>query len=329
MEKLQTSRLPMNAFDTLLLGKAPEFLSVVRSAQIAAATDVSVLILGESGTGKELLAQAIHRESHRSSAPFVAINCAAMPEQLAESELFGHRKGAFTGATSNSPGRIRAASGGTLFLDEIAELPLNIQAKLLRFLESGECQPLGETTPSRVDVRIVAATHRDLHQMVREGRFRADLYYRLNVVPLELPPLRRRRGDMPLLLEALGEQLAHKYGLPAPSFSNKALTRLEAHNWPGNIRELRNFCERMLVLSAGSEIDLDQLPEELLSPISPRSRDDGFTLPDEGIKLEDLEQEMIKQALDRTHGNRSRAARLLGLTRDTLLYRIKKYALGR
>jgi DNA-binding NtrC family response regulator len=302
----------MNAFDTLLLGKAPEFLSVVRSAQIAAATDVSVLILGESGTGKELLAQAMHRESQRSSAPFVAINCAAMPEQLAESELFGHRKGAFTGATSNSAGRIRAATGGTLFLDEIAELPLNIQAKLLRFLESGECQPLGETTPSTVDVRIVAATHRDLHQM-----------------PLELPPLRRRRGDMSLLLQALGEQLAQKHGLQAPSYSNKALTRLEAHNWPGNIRELRNFCERMLILGAGSEIDLEQLPTELLTPLGQFHSDEGFTLPDEGIKLEDLEQEMIKQALDRTHGNRSRAARLLGLTRDTLLYRIKKYALGR
>ncbi len=319
----------MNAFDTLLLGKAPEFLSVVRSAQIAAATDVSVLILGESGTGKELLAQAMHRESQRSRAPFVAINCAAMPEQLAESELFGHRKGAFTGATSNSAGRIRAATGGTLFLDEIAELPLNIQAKLLRFLESGECQPLGETTPSTVDVRIVAATHRDLHQMVQEGRFRADLYYRLNVVPLELPPLRRRRGDMSLLLQALGEQLAQKHGLQAPSYSNKALTRLEAHNWPGNIRELRNFCERMLILGAGSEIDLEQLPTELLTPSGQFHSDEGFTLPDEGIKLEDLEQEMIKQALDRTHGNRSRAARLLGLTRDTLLYRIKKYALGR
>lgn len=320
----------MNAFDTHLLGKAPEFLSVIRSAQIAAATNVSVLILGESGTGKELLAQALHQESSRAAAPFVAINCAALPEQLAESELFGHRKGAFTGASGNSPGRIRAAAGGTLFLDEIAELPLNIQAKLLRFLESGECQSLGETSSSTVDVRIVAATHRDLYQMVQEGRFRADLYYRLNVVPLELPPLRRRRGDVPLLLQALGEQLAERHGLQPPSFTNKALTRLEAHSWPGNIRELRNFCERMLILGAGKEIDLEHLPPELLSSTNrPQGNDEGFTLPDEGIRLEELEQEMIKQALDRTHGNRSRAARLLGLTRDTLLYRIKKYALGR
>lgn len=318
----------MNAFDTLLQGKSPEFRSVIRSAQIAAATNVSVLILGESGTGKELLAQAVHRESPRADAPFIAINCAALPEQLAESELFGHRKGAFTGASGNSPGRIRAATGGTLFLDEIAELPLNIQAKLLRFLESGECQALGETSSFRVDVRIIAATHRDLYQMVQQGRFRADLFYRLNVVPLELPPLRRRRGDVPLLLKVLSEQLAEKHGLPAPRFSNRVLTRLEAHGWPGNIRELRNFCERTLILSAGGAVDMEHLPVEMLSASEPQ-QSEVFTLPDEGIRLEELEQEMIKQALDRAHGNRSRAARLLGLTRDTLLYRIKKYALGR
>ena len=319
----------MNAFDALLLGQSPEFLSVIRSAQIAAATDVSVLILGESGTGKELLAQALHRESSRAEAPFVAINCAALPEQLAESELFGHRKGAFTGASANNPGRIRAAEGGTLFLDEIAELPLNIQAKLLRFLESGECQSLGETSSFTVNVRIVAATHRDLYQMVQQGRFREDLYYRLNVVPLELPALRRRRGDVPLLLQALSEQLAHRHGLNPPRYSNRALTQLESHSWPGNIRELRNFCERMLILNADSEIDLEHLPGDLHSSRTTPTSDEGFTLPDDGIKLEELEQEMIKQALDRTHGNRSRAARLLGLTRDTLLYRIKKYALGR
>ncbi len=319
----------MNAFDTLLLGNSPEFRSVIRSAQIAAATDVSVLILGESGTGKELLAQALHQESARSKAPFIAINCAALPEQLAESELFGHRKGAFTGATGNSPGRIRAATEGTLFLDEIAELPLSIQAKLLRFLESGECQSLGDTSPSTVNVRIVAATHRDLYQMVQEGRFRADLYYRLNVVPLELPPLRRRRGDVGLLLQALGEQLSQKHGLPAPSFTGRAQTKLETHSWPGNIRELRNFCERILILNADSEIDLEHLPADMFASPGISHNDEGFTLPDEGIQLEELEQEMIKQALDRTHGNRSRAARLLGLTRDTLLYRIKKYALGR
>ncbi|MEN8169106.1 MAG: sigma-54 dependent transcriptional regulator [Pseudomonadota bacterium] len=318
----------MNAFDTLLLGNSPELYSVMRSAQIAAATDVSVLILGESGTGKELLAQALHQESHRGDAPFIAINCAAMPEQLAESELFGHCKGAFTGATANSPGRIRAAKGGTLLLDEIAELPLNIQAKLLRFLESGECQSLGDTTPTTVDVRIIAATHRDLYQMVQEGRFRADLYYRLNVVPLELPPLRRRRGDVALLLQALSTQLAEKHDLQAPSFSDRVITQLETHSWPGNIRELKNFCERMLILNAGSEINLEHLPVDMFTN-NHRRNDDGFTLPDDGIRLEELEQEMIKQALDRTHGNRTRAARLLGLTRDTLLYRIKKYTLGR
>ncbi len=322
----------MNAFDRLLLGNSPELRSVIRSAQIAAATDVSILILGESGTGKELLAQALHQESARADASFVAINCAALPEQLAESELFGHRKGAFTGATAHSQGRIRAAAGGTLFLDEIAELPINTQAKLLRFLESGECQALGENAPTRVDVRIIAATHRDLYSMVQEGKFRADLFYRLNVVPLELPPLRRRRGDVALLLKALGEQLAQKHGLRAPSFSNHALTQLEAHWWPGNIRELKNFCERMLILSAEYEIEPEHLPRDMFSSAPPADGENagnGFTLPDEGIRLDELEQEMIRQALDRTNGNRSRAARLLGLTRDTLLYRIKKYTLGR
>lgn len=318
----------MNAFDSLLLGQSPDFLSVIRSAQIAAATDVSVLILGESGTGKELLAQAMHQESRRSEAPFVTINCAALPETLVESELFGHRKGAFTGAEDHSQGRIRAAAGGTLFLDEIAELPLNIQAKFLRFVESGECQPVGESNTSRVDVRIIAATHRDLQQMVKEGTFRADLFYRLNVVPLELPPLRRRRGDVALLLDVLGEQLAQQHGLALPRYSAETRDFLESYQWPGNIRELRNFCERMLILHGESEISLDSLPAEITNAPT-NNGDSNFTLPDEGVCLHELEQEMIRQALERTRGNRSRAARLLGLTRDTLLYRIKKYTLGR
>ncbi len=318
-------------FENSMLGDAPEFKSVIRSAQIVAATDVTVLVLGESGTGKELLAQALHQASHRASGPFVTINCAALPENLVESELFGHRKGAFTGAHDNNPGRIRAAEGGTLFLDEIGELPLAIQAKLLRFLESGECQSVGEQTPYKVNVRVITATNRDLYTLVRENRFREDLYYRLNVVPLELPPLRLRRGDVPLLLRHLTRELAAQHGLAAPYFNTRAQTRLEAYHWPGNIRELRNFCERMVVLHHGQELDEHILPLEML-----RSRhqsqgtdtDKSFALPEEGLSLDDLEREMIRQALDRTHGNRSRAARLLGLSRDTLLYRIKKYALG-
>lgn len=317
----------MSDFDNTLLGNSPEFNSVIRSAKIIAATDVTVLVQGESGTGKELLAQALHRSSPRRDAPFIAINCAALPESLVESELFGHRKGAFTSATENQSGRIRAAEGGTVFLDEIGELPLAIQAKLLRFLESGECQAVGENTPRKVNVRVITASNRDLYKLVRQGQFREDLYYRLNVVPLELPPLRQRRGDMALLLERLTAQLATRYGLEAPRYSSKAITRLEGYTWPGNIRELRNFCERMVVLLSGRTIDVENLPQEITchQRVTSNAR---FTLPDSGISLDELEQEMIRQALERTHGNRSRAARLLGLSRDTLLYRIKKYALA-
>ncbi len=315
----------MNAFETMLLGDAPEFRAVTRSAQITAATDVTVLILGESGTGKELLAQAIHRESGRCDAPFVALNCAALPEALAESELFGHRKGAFTGAVSNNLGRIRAANGGTLFLDEVGELPLNIQAKLLRFLESGECQPVGDTAAHRSDVRVLAATHRDLYAQVQAGRFREDLYYRLNVVPLELPPLRERSGDVRQLLRALTGELAKKHGLQPPVYSPQAVEALERYRWPGNVRELRNFCERMVVLFSGRIVEIQNLPREVREK---EAEPPLFSLPDGGIHLEELEKQMIRQALHKTYGNRSRAARLLGLTRDTLLYRIKKYAIG-
>ncbi len=313
----------MNAFDKHLLGQAPEFLALIRSAQVAAATEVNLLLLGESGTGKELLARAVHEESPRRDAPFITINCAALPEALAESELFGHRRGAFTGALEDKCGRIRAAEGGTLFLDEVGELPLNIQAKLLRFLESGECQALGESGCYRADVRVIAATHRDLHAMVREGQFREDLFYRLNIIPLEIPPLRQRSGDIPLLLQALGAELAAKHALEQPHFDKATRERLNSYAWPGNIRELRNFCERMLVLFNGREVSLENLPAEMREPV-----DGGtFALPDEGIRLDELEQSMIRQALAKTFGNRSRAARLLGLSRDTLLYRLKKYAI--
>ena len=317
----------MDAFETTMLGKSPEFLSVLRSAQIVAATDVTVLVEGESGTGKELLARALHQGSPRREGPFVAINCAALPEQLVESELFGHRRGAFTGAIDHQTGRIRAASGGTLFLDEVGELPLAIQAKLLRFLENSECQAIGETQPQRVNVRIIAATNRDLQQQVREGRFREDLFYRLNIVPLTLPPLRQRRSDIAPLLLAFNRELAAQHGLPLPHFDRKTVHILEAHGWPGNVRELRNLCERMVILHHGKHIGPEMLPQEF-RPHQPLSPAGGIALPAQGLNLEELERELISQALDRSHGNRSRAARLLGLSRDTLLYRIKKHTLG-
>lgn len=324
----QANRFRMDVFNTTMLGKSPEFLSVIRSAQIVAATDVTVLVLGESGTGKELLARGLHSASSRNNGPFISINCAALPEQLVESELFGHRRGAFTGAIDHQEGRIRAATGGTLFLDEIGELPLAIQAKLLRFLENGECQSVGESQVYRVDARIITATNRDLYQLVREGKFREDLYYRLNIVPLQLPPLRQRRSDISSLLLAFTRELAAQHRLETPRFGNKVLQQLENHSWPGNIRELRNLCERLVILHHGNEITPEQLPPELGAGSLTSSTEVAFTLPPNGVNLDELERDMITQALDRTHGNRSRAARLLGLSRDTLLYRIKKYALG-
>lgn len=308
-----------------LLGHAPEWQSVLRTARLVAATDVTVLISGESGTGKELLARALHRDSRRSDGPFVPINCAALPDGLVESALFGHRRGAFTGATTDQPGHIRAAAGGTLFLDEVAELPLVVQAKLLRFLESGECQVVGSPTPSHCNTRLITATHRDLLAWVKQGRFREDLYYRLNVVPLELPPLRQRGSDLKLLLAHFTTTLARHHGLPPPHYSPALLDRLHHHPWPGNVRELRNLCERLVVLFPGRTVEPDNLPAEFRAHSSAANL--GFQLPERGLVLDDLEANLIRQALVRARGNRSRAARLLGLTRDTLLYRMKKYAL--
>ncbi|MBF0369787.1 MAG: sigma 54-interacting transcriptional regulator [Magnetococcales bacterium] len=313
-----------------LWGNAPEFQAVLRSSRVVAATDVSVLITGESGTGKELLARDLHKESRRAKGPFVAINCAALPETLAESTLFGHLKGAFTGAIANQTGSIRAAEGGTLFLDEIGEIPLSIQPKLLRFLESGETQAVGSPAPERVDVRVVAATNRDLLTQVREGKFRADLYYRLNVVPLALPPLREREGDIKLLLERFISQFAREHQLSAPQIDAQAFGLIEQHPWPGNVRELRNLCERLVVLCSGKTVRPGHLPTEILTPESgggEKGMASPFHLPAKGISLEQLEKDLIHQALEKTRGNKTRAARLLGLTRDTFLYRIKKYAL--
>ncbi|MEY3218872.1 MAG: hypothetical protein RIT27_229 [Pseudomonadota bacterium] len=304
-----------------------ELATVIRAAQMIALTDATVLILGESGTGKELLARAIHQKSRRANAPFVVINCAALPETLAETELFGHQKGAFTGAETHRQGRIQSANGGTLFLDEIGELPLNIQSKFLRFLENGECQPVGKNTVEKVDTRIIAATNRDLFAEVKAGHFRQDLYYRLNIVPLTLPPLRHRRADIKLLIQFFTTQFAQKYHCNAPIFPRDILNYLENQQWSGNIRELRNLCERLVVLYAGQTICFEHLPVELHvshPPVSPVQTTD-FVLPDKGVNLAELEVSLIRQALTKTYGNLSQAARLLGLSRDTLLYRVKKY----
>ncbi|GAB4365023.1 MAG: hypothetical protein Kow0060_22280 [Methylohalobius crimeensis] len=309
-----------------LVGQAPNFEALLRSAKMVAATDVTVLITGETGTGKEELAHAIQQSSPRADKPFITINCAALPESLAESELFGHRKGAFTGAMGNHLGKLQASDGGTLFLDEIDSMPFNLQAKLLRFLETGECQPVGATGTERVDVRIIAATNADLERKIAAGEFRKDLYYRLNVVPLETPSLRERKEDIPLLAEHFIRQSTLEHGLEPPRLSKAAQQIIMNYEWPGNVRELRNVCERLSILLAGQTIEPTNLPAEItLNQPRPKT---GITLPASGLSLEEVEIELIRQALVRTNGNRSRSARLLGISRDTLLYRMQKYSIG-
>ncbi len=323
----------MDHFNSII-GKSPALDSLIRSARMVACTDVTVFIKGETGTGKEVLASAIQKESARANKPFIKLNCAALPESLVESELFGHKKGAFTGANVNKQGIFQAADGGTLFLDEINSLPLSIQAKLLRFLELGECLAVGETKPYRVDVRIIAASNQDLAKQIDLGQFRQDLYFRLNVVPLELPPLSKRTEDIESLVTHFVRHFAQAHMLEAPKFSKQSIRVLTRYRWPGNIRELRNLCERLSILLAGKVIEPDNLPHEFSEYVDEKapSADAGgipsFTLPDFGIQLDSLEADLINQALTRTNGNRSKSARLLGITRDTLLYRIQKHGLA-
>jgi len=308
-----------------MLGQSAEFENIQRTAKIMASTDVTVLIQGESGTGKELMAKFIHAQSSRKSSPMVTINCAALPETLAESALFGHTKGSFTDATCDQQGRIQSAHNGTLFLDEVGELPLNVQAKLLRFLENGECQTVGQTKTEKVNVRVIAATNRDLFKEVENGNFREDLFYRLNVVPLAIPCLRERGGDIELLINHLSAQVALKHSINVPRFSVKAMELCKRYTWPGNIRELKNFCERMVILLGGKTINAENLPVEITAEQQTKVSN-PFSLPEGGVILEQLEAQLIQQAMEKSHGNQSKAARLLGLTRSALLYRLNKYS---
>ncbi|MDP2904481.1 MAG: sigma-54 dependent transcriptional regulator [Methylovulum sp.] len=315
----------MDHFNSII-GQSPALDSLIRSAKIAASTDVTILIKGETGTGKEILATAIQKSSTRANNKFITLNCAALPEGLIESELFGHKKGAFTGANANTQGIFKAADGGTLFLDEINSLPLSIQGKLLRFLDSGEYLPVGETTSYKVNVRIIAATNTDLNKQIDAGEFRQDLYFRLNVVPLELPPLAKRSEDVEHLIKHFLKLFSETHSIAAPQFSKSALKALKAYKWPGNIRELRNLCERLSILLSGRVIEPENLPSEFRS-CENTNRPTGFTLPEMGLQLDTLEADLIYQALDRTKGNRSKSARLLGVSRDTLLYRMQKHGL--
>jgi DNA-binding NtrC family response regulator len=301
-----------------LIGNSPTFRQLLNTAQLVAATKASVLITGESGCGKENLARYLHAHSPLASRPFIAVNCANLPENLVESELFGHRRGAFSNALSDRDGLVRTAHNGTLFLDEIGELPLAAQAKLLRFLESGEILPLGYDRPQQVDVRVIAATNSNLESMVKAGRFRADLYYRLQVVPMEVPSLRERADDIVSLVGHFVALAARKHGLPTVSFSPEACRVMRTYNWPGNIRELKNLCERLTILCSGQREPLgaDNLPFNL------RAKRSAVSV---AMSLEQNERDMIQHALQQCKGNRTQAAKMLGITRYTLLYRIKKH----
>lgn len=288
-----------------------------------APTDATVLIQAESGTGKELIANVIHEYSNRHKGPLIKINCGALPENLLESELFGYEKGAFTGATSRKKGKFELAHGGTIFLDEIGEISEAMQVKLLRVLQEKEFQRVGGEETIKGDFRVIAATNKNLHEMVDRGEFREDLYYRLNVIPIHIPPLRERREDIPLLVDYFIERYCRQMGKPKMSISKSALEKMMNYEWKGNIRELQNIVERGVILSYGSEITEDILPNDIRNASNTISS--NFILPEEGVSLEEVERSFIIQALERTGYNQTRAAKLLGITRHTLMYRLEKY----
>lgn len=298
-----------------LIGGSTALAKTLKQARAAASTSATVLIYGESGTGKEMLARAIHEESARASGPFVAVSCAALPETLIESELFGHERGAFTGATAARKGRFELADNGTLFLDEISELSPSVQVKLLRVLQERSFERLGGTKTTTVDIRLIAASNRDLEQDVEAGRFRRDLFYRLNVVPLTLPSLKQRHEDVPLLAAHFAAKAAEKHGRAPVALDPALLEALQEYEWPGNVRELENLIERLIVLTPGSKIGVEFLPEKMLRTLPDTSITDETTL-DGAVTA--LKRRMIVQALNTEGGNRMAAARRLGISRSYL-----------
>jgi len=313
-----------------IIAESPAMRTALARLERVAPTKLAVLLLGESGTGKELAARAVHMLSPRASGPFVAVNCGAIPDQLIESELFGHAKGAFTGAQSAKRGLFEEADSGTLLLDEIGELPLQLQPTLLRALQEGEIRRVGDARNIKVDVRVLAATNRDLSQEVSQGKFREDLFYRLNVVAVKLPPLRERPEELPLLAERFVAQHASRLGIQSKNLSPDALSLLQEWRWPGNVRELENALERALVLSEGDEIEPDALPDEIRGARKPSGPPPTPQEGDLSVKRAQraLEADLIRRALERTGGNRSRAAELLELSPRALLYKIREFGLG-
>jgi DNA-binding NtrC family response regulator len=311
-----------------MIGRSRGLLHVLEMASRVAQRDSTVLIRGETGTGKELLARAIHQNSRRKDHTFVTINCGAIPKDLLESELFGHTRGSFTGAFTPKRGKVEAADRGTLFLDEVGELPIELQVKLLRLIQHGELEKVGMSTPVTVDVRIIAATHRNLQALIEDGLFREDLYYRLAVVPLELPPLRERAEDIPELVQHTFLSAKQKHDLPNLKLPARLMPYFSAYSWPGNVRELENVVERLTVLAVGDEIGVDDLPE-FLRRVRPDREAVHFELPPEGLSLEAVEKDLIVKALRKFDWNQTKAAAYLDISRRTLIYRMEKHGIRR
>jgi DNA-binding NtrC family response regulator len=303
------------------VGSDSKTLAALALVEKVAPTDSTVLITGETGTGKELIAKAIHRQSHRHNKPFVVVNCSAMQEALLESEMFGYEKGAFTGAVKNKSGLIEVANTGTLFLDEVGDLQPNLQIKLLRFLENGEFRPVGSTHSRRAGVRVIAATNRDLKKLMGEDKFREDLFYRLNVINIQLPPLRERRDDIEALVEYFLKKLCATMGKCVTHLEKDALEVLKQYDWPGNVRELENVIERAVILTAANTITVDDLPADLIHPTA-------LSLPQSNDKsLAAIERDHILKVLAETSGNKAKAARILGITKKTLYAKLHQYEL--
>ncbi len=316
-----------------MIGRSTKMSLVFDRIRKVANSTSTVLVTGESGTGKELVAKGIHQLSRRKTLPFVSINCGAIPRDLLESELFGHVKGAFTGAISNRKGKFELANESSIFLDEIGDMPLVLQVKLLRVLQSRQVEPVGSCKVVEINTRVIAATHRNLEEEVAEGRFREDLFYRLNVIPIQIPSLRERKEDIPLLISFFLKKYVSADNSNMVQFSQDAFDLLMSYNWPGNVRELENVIERLVILKGGSTIVPADLPTKIFkgNPLSNRTYKTLFDLPEEGVQLKqvlsDIEDSLIIQALDRTKGNKNKASKLLGLNRTTLIEKIKKKGL--
>lgn len=308
-----------------IIGHSPAMQEIFATVTRVAPTRATVLLAGESGVGKDLIARAIHFHSPRRDRPLVKINCTAIPENLMESELFGYEKGAFTGAVGSKPGKFEQADTGTVFLDEIGDVPASVQVKLLRVLQEREFERLGSNLTRHIDVRVVAATNQDLRVALEQGTFREDLYYRLNVVPINIPPLRERKQDIPFLAEHFIRKLAPDLGSAVVSITDAAITRLMEYHWPGNVRELENVIERSLVMCPATTLDAGDIKLESSAPRLRGHAGENF-LP-EGMTLDQYEQDIIREALRRANGNKSQAARLLGLTRNALRYRLSQMGL--